>query len=69
MTMFTTVLARVVVVAGVLTIGSVTVLPAQAPSGSPEPGVAELLSELRALRAEVNQAAGASMRMQLRWRD
>jgi len=63
--MFTGVLSRVVVAAGVLVSAAVTVLPAQAPSGSAHPGAAELLAEVRALRAEVNQAAGASMRMQL----
>jgi hypothetical protein len=64
--MFTTrVLARGIVLIALLAIVAVTVMSAQAPASPPQAGVPELLAEVRALRAEVNQAAGASMRMQL----
>ena len=48
------------VIAGVVLVTAL--LAAQSPS---QQGMPELLVEVRALRAEVNQAAGASMRMQL----
>lgn len=64
--MFTThVLTRGIVLVAVLVILAVTVMGAQAPATPLQAGVSELLAEVRALRAEVNQAAGASMRMQL----
>jgi chromosome segregation ATPase len=40
-------------------------LSAQAQQSAAPAGMAELLTEVRALRADLNQAAGASMRMQL----
>jgi TonB family protein len=58
------VLARIVLM-GFMVVVVATGMLAQAPQGSPEPDVPELLVEVRALRAEVNRAAGASMRMQL----
>jgi chromosome segregation ATPase len=57
-------LSRMVGVVGVLVLAVVGVLSAQALEGTPS-GMAELLTEVRGLRADVNQAAGASMRMQL----
>ena len=50
---------------GVIVLAGVGVLSAQAQQNVTTPGMAELLTEVRALRADVNQAAGASMRMQL----
>lgn len=48
-----------------LTIATASLLQAQGSASGERAGVAELLAEVRALRAEVNRAAGASMRMQL----
>jgi hypothetical protein len=62
--MLTNVLTRVTVVIALLLLVAV-VISAQAPTGPPSAGIPELLDEVRALRAEVNRAAGASMRMQL----
>jgi len=42
-----------------------TVPSAQGPAAQAPAGIPELLEEVRSLRAEVNRAAGASMRMQL----
>jgi hypothetical protein len=58
-------LSRTVGVVGVLLLGVVGVLSAQAGQGAAPSGMAELLAEVRGLRADVNPAAGASMRMQV----
>ena len=51
---------------GFLLLAVVTIPSAQTPGGQPQAaGIPELLAEVRALRAELNHAAGASMRMQL----
>lgn len=63
--MFTSALPRGIVVAA-LVIVVATVMSAQGPATTPaQPGIPELLTEVRALRAELNQVAAASMRMQL----
>jgi hypothetical protein len=48
-----------------VTAGLVAVVAAQAPRSTQPSSQDELLAEVRGLRAELNQAAGASMRMQL----
>jgi hypothetical protein len=58
-------LSRTIGVIGVLVLGVVGVLSAQALQGDSSSTLAELLTEVRGLRADVNQAAGTSMRMQL----
>ena len=64
--MFTSALPRGIVVAA-LVIVAVNLLSAQGPAATPAQaaGIPELLAEVRALRGELNNAAGASMRMQL----
>ena len=58
-------LSRTSVIAGLLLLGLVAALSAQAGQGGQTAGFADLLAEVKALRADVNQAAGASLRAQL----
>ena len=59
-------LSRTPVITGLLTLALVAALSAQAGlGGQPTAGLADLLAEVRGLRADLNQAAGASMRAQL----
>ena len=50
---------------GLLALGLVAALSAQPAHGGQAPGFAELLAELRAVRADLNQAASVSLRAQL----
>lgn len=63
--MFNIVLTRGVALVAVLLMAVISVTSAQGTAGQPQSGIPELLAEVRALRAEINQVAGASMRMQL----
>ena len=58
-------LSRTTVIAGVLALGLVAGLSAQAGQAGQTIAFADLLAEVRGLRADLNQAAGASMRAQL----
>jgi hypothetical protein len=58
-------LSRIVGVLGALMLALVAVTSAQTPQGAAPSGMAELLAEVRGLRADLNQVAGASMRMQV----
>jgi hypothetical protein len=57
-------LSRAVGIMGIVILVVVAVLSAQAPPSAPS-DIADLLAEVRGLRADVNRAAGASMRTQL----
>lgn len=58
-------LARTVGVLVAIVLVAVGVLSAQVQQTVATPGIGDLLAEVRALRADLNQAAGSSMRMQL----
>jgi hypothetical protein len=63
--MFNSVLTRGMALVAVLLMVVICVSSAQGTASQPESGIPELLAEVRGLRAELNHAAGASMRMQL----
>ena len=63
--MFNSVLTRGVALVAVLLMAVISVSSAQGTASQPQSAIPELLAEVRGLRAELNHAAGASMRMQL----
>jgi chromosome segregation ATPase len=63
--MMTQSLSRAIGIAGVTAVALAGVVYAQAVRGTGSDGMDQLLSEVRALRAELKQASAASMRMQL----
>ena len=63
--MLRTVLYRAIGVGGVSVVALVGVVSAQAMRTAGTDGMDQLLSEVRGLRAELTQATGTSMRMQL----